>query len=115
MAVLFPSNTEQVQAFAIALYGVELGSTYMGYVNNDITSGGGLTNALNNYYKASFSNTPATTVATTILTNLGLPTDAGSVALVAGVINGAAAGQQGAAVMSMLNTCLLYTSPSPRD
>jgi len=30
------TNNSQVQAFAIALFGVELGSTYMGYVNSDI-------------------------------------------------------------------------------
>jgi hypothetical protein len=66
------TNAQKVQAFAGALYGVQLGTTYMSYVNADITSTGGLTNALNGYYNSSFGAVTNADVAKTVVKNLGI-------------------------------------------
>ncbi len=102
---LFPTNAAQVQAFAGALYGVQVGSTTMTQVNSDISAAGGLTNALNAYYTASFGNVATATVASSLVANLGISAAnaAEATAYVTGVLNSTAANARGAAVMNILN------------
>jgi len=69
---LFPTNASQVQAFAGALYGVQVGSATMAQVTADITAAGGLNNALNAYYTASFGTAKVADVGDTVAANLGL-------------------------------------------
>ena len=52
MSFVFPTNASQVQAFAGALFGVQVGSATMAQVNADILANGGLTATLNGYYSA---------------------------------------------------------------
>jgi len=102
---LFPTNSTQIQAFAGALYGQQIGSTTMTQVNSDITAAGGLNNALNAYYTASFGSATTASVAATIVANLGISAanSAAATSYVAGVLNSTAANARGAAVMNMLN------------
>jgi hypothetical protein len=102
---LFPTNAAQVQAFAGALYGVQVGSTTMTQVNSDIAAAGGLTNALNAYYTASFGNVATATVAASLVANIGISAAnaEAATAYVAGVLNGTAANARGAAIMNILN------------
>ena len=69
---LFPTNAAQVQAFAGALYGVQVGSATMAQVTADITAAGGLNNALNAYYTASFGSAKVADVGDTVAANIGL-------------------------------------------
>ncbi len=102
---LFPTNAAQVQAFAGALYGVQVGSATMTQVNSDIAAAGGLTNALNAYYTASFGNLATATVAASLVANIGISAAnaAEATAYVTGVLNGTAANARGAAIMNILN------------
>jgi hypothetical protein len=102
---LFPTNAAQVQAFAGALYGVQVGSTTMTQVNSDISAAGGLTNALNAYYTASFGNVATATVAASLVANIGISAAnaEAATAYVTGVLNSTAANARGAAVMNILN------------
>ncbi len=108
----FITNAVQVQRFADALYNVAVGTSTMTQVNNDITTSGGLDNALNAYYTNSFAGVSTTTVAANMCTNLGIV--AGSNGLVAadvttaqnyivGSLNAAAANARGAAIKAILN------------
>ena len=101
----FPTNANQVQAFAGALYGVQIGSVTMAQVSSDITAVGGLNNALNSYYAASFGGVSTATVAASVAANLGLTgaaLTAGS-AYVEGQLNAAAANARGAVIANILN------------
>jgi len=102
---LFPTNAAQVQAFAGALYGVQVGSTTMKQVEGDISAQGGLTNALNYYYTASFGNDPTAKVAASLVANIGISAAnaAEATAYVTGVLNSTAANARGAAIMNILN------------
>ena len=113
------TNSVQIERFANALYGVAVGSATMSAVNADISSNGGLTNTLNNYYSNSFGSLPTSTVASTIVSNLGIvagnaglaATDvANAVAYVKGVLDAATPAARGAAVVSILNTWGSYTT-----
>ena len=101
----FPTNASQVQAFAGALYGVQVGSVTMAQVNNDIQGNGGLANTLNGYYSATFGGVSTATVASTVATNLGLTGDAltAGTAYITAQLNGAAAGARGAVVSNIVN------------
>ena len=107
---LFPTNAAQVQTFATALYGVQVGSTTLAQVNNDILSSGGLNNALNAYYTASFGTATTASVAQTIATNVGLGTDTNAVAFITAQLNAAAPAARGAAVIAMLDNFLNTTT-----
>ena len=100
-----PTNATSVQAFAGALYGLQVGSATMAQVNTDITSFGGLNNALNAYYSSSFGNTATATVAANMVANIGISAanSAAAVSYVTGVLNATAANARGAAVMNILN------------
>jgi len=100
-----PTNATSVQAFAGALYGLQIGTGTMTQVNNDITSFGGLNNALNAYYSASFGSTATATVAANLVANIGISAanSAAAVSYVTGVLNATAANARGAAVMNILN------------
>ena len=101
----FPTSANQVQAFAGALYGVQIGSVTMAQVTSDIAAVGGLNNALNNYFHASFGSQPTATVAATFAANLGLT----GAALTEGTnyvtarLNGVAANARGAVIADILN------------
>ena len=101
----FPTNANQVQAFAGALYGVQVGSVTMAQVTSDIAAVGGLNNALNSYYAASFGSLPTATVAASMAANLGLTGDAltAGTAYVTAQLNGAAANARGAVIANILN------------
>ena len=100
-----PTNANQVQAFAGAMYGVQIGTFTMAQVNNDIISSGGLNKALNSYYAASFGSVPTATVAATVATNLGLTGAAltSGAAYIAGQLNAAAANARGEVIANILN------------
>jgi Ca2+-binding RTX toxin-like protein len=75
MAFTFPTSANQLQAFAGALYGVQIGSVTMAQVTSDIAAVGGLDIALNNYYASSFSSVKTASVAASMASNLGLTGD----------------------------------------
>jgi len=101
----FPTNANQVQAFAGAMYGIQIGSVTMAQVNNDIVSSGGLNKALNSYYTASFGGVATATVAATVAANLGLTGDAlnEGKAYITAQLNAAAAGARGEVIANILN------------
>lgn len=105
MSFVFPTNASQVQAFAGALYGVQVGTTTMAQVNADIAANGGLAATLNSYYAASFGGATTASVATTVATNLGLTGDAltSGAAYVEAQLNAAAPGARGAVISSIVN------------
>ena len=101
----FRTNALKVQAFAGAMYGIQVGTTTMAQVNADITSAGGLSNALNGYYTSSFGSVANATVATTVATNLGLTGDAltNGAAYITAQLNAAAPGARGAVISNILD------------
>ena len=105
MSFVFPTNASQVQAFAGALYGVQVGTTTMAQVNADIAANGGLASTLNSYYSATFGGVATSTVAATVAANLGLTGDAlaSGTAYVEAQLNAAAAGARGAVISSIVN------------
>ena len=107
-----PTNATSVQAFAGALYGLQVGTATMAQVNNDITSFGGLNNALNAYYGASFGSTATATVAASLVANIGISAanSAAAVSYVTGVLNATTANARGAAVMNILNQLASLTA-----
>ena len=107
---LFPTNAAQVQTFATALYGVQVGTTTMAQVTADIAAAGGLNNALNAYYSASFGSATTASVAATIVANVGLAADANAIAFVTAQLNAAAPAARGAAVIAMLDAFLSTTT-----
>ena len=100
-----PTNASQVQQFAVALYGIKVGTTTMAAVQQDITLVGGLNNALNAYYAASFGSVTTASVAATVSANLGLTgqaaTDAS--AYITAVLNGTPANARGVAIQGVLS------------
>ena len=105
MSFVFPTNASQVQAFAGALYGVQVGTTTMAQVNADIAANGGLASTLNSYYSATFGGATTASVATTVATNLGLTGDAltSGAAYVEAQLNAAAPAARGAVISSIVN------------
>jgi len=106
----FPTNAAQVQTFATALYGVQVGSTTMTQVTSDIQAAGGLNNALNAYYSASFGTASVNDVAKAIVANVGLGADTNAIAFIAAQLTPVAAGARGAAVIAMLDNFLNTTT-----
>ena len=104
------SSLPTIQAFVGALYGVSVGSSTMSQVNSDITTYGGLNNALNAYYSAGFGSQTTASVAATIVANVGLASDAKAIAYVTGQLNAAAPAARGAAVANILNAFAGLTS-----
>lgn len=98
------TNALKVQAFAGALFGVQVGTTTMAQVNADITSGG-FTNTLNNYYTSSFANVPNATVAASVAAKLGLTGNAltSGTAYITAQLNASAAGARGAVISTILD------------
>jgi hypothetical protein len=99
-----PTSAVQIARFAGALYGVEVGTVTMSQINVDITGPGGITAAVNAYYKATFSNATATSVAAQILANVGLSaTDPIASVLTAQITAAAATATQGQTILALLN------------
>jgi hypothetical protein len=105
MSFVFPTNASQVQAFAGALYGVQVGTTTMAQVNNDIAANGGLAKTLNSYYAATFGSVATATVASTVAANLGLTGAAltSGTAYITAQLNAAAADARGAVISNIVN------------
>jgi len=101
----FPTNANLVQAFAGAMYGLQIGSVTMAQVNNDIVSSGGLNKALNGYYSASFGSMTTAKVAATVAANLGLTGAALSEGTnyVTARLNAVAANARGEVIADILN------------
>ena len=101
----FRTNALKVQAFSGAMYGIQVGTTTMAQVTADITSAGGLANALNGYYTSSFGSVANATVGTTVATNLGLTGDAltNGAAYITAQLNAAAADARGAVISNILD------------
>jgi hypothetical protein len=105
MSFVFPTSASQVQAFAGALYGVQVGSATMAQVNADILANGGLTKTLNGYYSATFGGLSTASVGNTVAANLGLTGAAltsGS-AYIAAQLNAVAADARGAVISNIVN------------
>jgi hypothetical protein len=100
-----PTNASQVQAFAGALYGIQVGTTTMAQVNNDILANGGLAKTLNSYYAASFGSVATATVAASVASNLGLTGAAltSGTAYITAQLNSAAAGARGEVISNIVN------------
>jgi S-layer protein len=98
------TNALKVQAFAGALYGLQVGTTTMAQVNADITSGG-FTNTMNSYYTSSFGGVENATVAASIAANLGLTGDAlaSGTAYITAQLNATAANSRGALISTILD------------
>jgi len=110
MSFVFPTNASQVQAFAGALFGVQVGSATMAQVNADILANGGLAKTLNGYYSATFSSTAA--AAKAVATNLGLTGAAltEGTAYITSQLNAAAADARGAVISNIVNMFGTYTA-----
>jgi S-layer protein len=107
-----PTNASQVQQFAVALYGIQVGTATMAAVQQDITNVGGLNKALNAYYAASFGSSTTAAVAASVVANLGLTGTAATdaAAYITAVLNGTAASARGEAILSVLNLFSTLTS-----
>lgn len=101
----FPTNANQVQAFAGAMYGQQIGSVTLAQVTSDIQASGGLTNALNAYYNASFGSRTTASVAATVVANLGLTGQAATdgTAYITAQLTAAPAAARGAVIANILN------------
>ncbi|WP_322993540.1 hypothetical protein [Limnohabitans sp.] len=100
-----PTNANQVQAFAGAMYGVQIGTVTMAQVTSDIQAAGGLDKALNNYYAASYGGSTTASVAAMFAANLGLTGAALSEGTnyVTARLNAAPANERGAVIADILN------------
>jgi hypothetical protein len=100
-----PTNAAQVQQFAVALYGIKVGSATMAAVQADIANVGGLNKALNSYYAASFGSSTTAAVAASVAANLGLTGTAATdaAAYITAVLNGTAASARGEAIQGVLS------------
>ena len=107
-----PTNASQVQQFAVGLYGIQVGTATMAAVQQDITAVGGLNNALNAYYAASFGSSTTASVGTTVAANLGLTGQAATdaAAYITAVLNSTAANSRGAAIEGVLSLFSTLTS-----
>ena len=99
-----PTNAAQVQQFAMSLYGYQVGSTTMAAVQADITTLGGLSNALNTYFNISFGALPTATVAANLVQNVGITTGAAdAITYVKAILDTTPAAARGVAVSGILN------------
>jgi len=101
----FRTNAVKIQAFAGALYGIQVGTATMAQVNADIASNGGLLNTLNGYYATAFGGVANATVAASVAANLGLTGDAlaSGTAYITAQLNAAAPAARGAVISSVLD------------
>jgi S-layer protein len=107
-----PTNASQVQQFAVALYGIQVGTATMAAVQSDITLVGGLNKALNAYYAVSFGSSTTASVAATVAANLGLTGTAATdaAAYITAVLNGTPANARGEAIQGVLSLFSTLTS-----
>ena len=107
-----PTNASQVQQFAVALYGIQVGSTTMAAVQADITAVGGLSKALNAYYSVSFGSQTTAAVAASVAANLGLTGTAATdgAAYITAALNAAPATARGQVISDILNLFSTLTS-----
>jgi hypothetical protein len=100
-----PTNASQVQQFAVALYGIKVGTATMAAVQSDITAVGGLNKALNAYFTVSFGSSTTAAVGASVAANLGLTGTAATdaAAYITAVLNGTAASARGEAIQGVLN------------
>jgi hypothetical protein len=100
-----PTNAAQVQQFAAAMYGIQVGTTTMAQVNADINAAGSLSSALNAYYNVSFGSSTTAAVAASVAANLGLTgtlaTDGAT--YIKGQLDAAPATARGVVISNILN------------
>jgi len=100
-----PTNAAQVQQFAAAMYGIQVGTTTMTQVNADINNAGSLSSALNSYYAVSFGSATTAAVAASVAANLGLTgtlaTDGAT--YIKGQLDAAPATARGVVISNILN------------
>jgi len=107
-----PTNANQLQAYAGALYGLQIGSKTLTQVNTDIAAVGSLNTVLNSYFKSSFGSLTTTAVADTIVKNVGVTGDAAAAAVnyVKGQLDAAPSSARGEVVNSILSAFSNLTS-----
>ena len=108
----FRTNAVKIQAFAGALYGIQVGTATMAQVNADIASNGGLLNTLNGYYATAFGSVANATVAASVAANLGLTGDAlaSGTAYITAQLNAAAPAARGAVISTVLDQFAALTA-----
>jgi len=100
-----PTNAAQVQQFAAAMYGIQVGTTTMAQVNADINAAGSLSSALNAYYNVSFGSATTAAVAASVAANLGLTGELATngATYIQGQLDAAPATARGAVISNILN------------
>jgi hypothetical protein len=96
----------QVQRFANALYGVQVGTRTMDQVNREIgNADGDINKVFNKYFGLSFGGLTVQQVATKMVANLGIPVAGTTIATnyIIGQLNGVAAAERGAKIAEILN------------
>jgi hypothetical protein len=111
MSFLIPTNAVQIARFANGLYGVQLGFASTNGITSDVSTGG-LLGTFNNYYSLSFGSQTTASVASQILTNLGIVAGSNgltassvsaALAYVTGQLNAAAPAARGAAAKAVFD------------
>jgi len=111
MAFLIPTNSVEIARFANGLFGLQLGFATTNGIISDVASSG-LNGAFNNYYQLTYANSTTASVASTILTNLGIVAGSNGLtaaqvsnaqAYIVGQLNGATLANRGAVVKSILD------------
>ncbi|MBU6994215.1 beta strand repeat-containing protein [Ferrovum myxofaciens] len=106
MSINMSTQGVEIARYAGAMYGLVLDDATVVSVENAANAGGSSLNAvMNQVYAADFSSISNATVATTVVTNLGLTGSLQSQAqaYVLAQLNAAPAGSQGATIMTILN------------
>lgn len=105
MAFSFPvTNAARTQQFAMALYGIQLGTSTLTAVQDDIANNGGFTNTINSYFTYSFGSLPTATVAANLVQNVGITTGAAdAITYVKAILDTTPAASRGVAVEGILN------------
>jgi hypothetical protein len=96
----------QVQRFANALYGVQVGTRTMDQVNREIANvDGDINKVFNKYFGLSFGTLTVAQVAAVMVQNLGIPVAGTTVAtaFITGQLNGVSAAERGAKIAQILN------------
>jgi hypothetical protein len=96
----------QVQRFANALYGAQVGTRTMDQVNREISNADGdINKVFNKYFGLSFGGQTVQQVATKLVASLGIPVAGTTIATnyIVGQLNGVSAAERGAKIAQILN------------
>ena len=98
------TNAARTQQFAMALYGIQLGTVTIAAVQDDIANNGGFNNTINSYFAYSFGSLPTATVAANLVQNVGITTGAAdAITYVKAILDTTPAASRGVAVEGILN------------